>query len=41
MKNEERRMKNSGGMADKGVIMKGKVGLKGWRGSDAMSGNGH
>ena len=32
MKNEERRMKNSAGKVGKGVIMSGKVGLKGgWK----------
>ena len=38
MKNEERRMKNSVGTARKGLIMKGEVELKGWRGGDATLG---
>lgn len=38
MKNEEGRMKNSVGAAGKGLIMRGKVGLKDWRGGDGTLG---
>ena len=38
MKNEELRMKNSVGTAGKGLIMRGKVGLKGWWGGDGTLG---
>lgn len=38
MKNEELRMKNSVGTAGKGLIIRGKVGLKGQHGGDTTLG---